>query len=585
MTFEELIADPEHLKPPYFPPAVLASLFRDPETLDIFDYDAAGLSAFNCLSHGDVVDHFLINGSIDSGQAQELQLLFSDLDSRFETVESRSSFRAKIWGMNEDSMLRCLYFGLALAALVRAVGICTPNALAFYSDEDGNETDLVDAYANSVHNLIEACWSKFCFSPDADSFLNCGSWMLTYALQVESFDDFENIIEVGDLYMYHEELLDSHRESVVSTRSELVLSRYDVANERFSQLIRRMLALPFTVMEKLGFGAAPFRFVNMHLYQIIRGLAGLDGVISREDDRHIQRLEQISGECAQEAIENSLSSRNAADLSEESIESILSELDSLIGMRAVKSEVREIVHLMQIQQHRRAEGLPDVSTSSHLVFAGNPGTGKTTVARLMGRICISLGVLSKGHVVECDRAKLVAEYVGQTATKTQEVIDSALDGILFIDEAYTLSRDSKEDFGAEAIEVILKRMEDDRERLIVIVAGYTVEIDQFVGSNPGLRSRFTHEIHFDDFTAEELIQIFEKYAADNHFSCSPELLEAVQEHYLDESVRNSRGFGNARNVRKLFEKTIRRQATRLSKSGEIDRENLTKLEGADFPFP
>src|SRR6266567_4793343 len=202
-----------------------------------------------------------------------------------------------------------------------------------------------------------------------------------------------------------------------------------------------------------------------------------------------------------------------------SLTSVMGELNDLIGLESVKARVTELTNFVRIQQLRKGQGLKALQISLHTVFTGNPGTGKTTVARLMGKIYRALGVLKKGHLVECDRAALVAEYVGQTAPKTNAVIDSALDGILYIDEAYSLAKGAR-DYGQEAIETLLKRMEDNRERLIVIVAGYTGEMSTFIGSNPGLQSRFTTFLEFPDYTPTQLSEIFASMARENKMICS-----------------------------------------------------------------
>ncbi|HEX5398818.1 MAG TPA: AAA family ATPase, partial [Verrucomicrobiae bacterium] len=214
---------------------------------------------------------------------------------------------------------------------------------------------------------------------------------------------------------------------------------------------------------------------------------------------------------------------------------------------------------------------------------GNPGTGKTTVARLMGRIYKSLGLLRRGHVVECDRGRLVAEYVGQTAVRTHAVIDSALDGILFIDEAYALAGRGAEDFGNEAIETLLKRMEDERGRLIVIVAGYTELMKQFVASNPGLESRFTNYLSFPDYSPDELAEIFHRMASQSGLVCAPQTEKKVLTICKNLHDARNEQFGNAREVRNLFESAVRNQSTRLVNSGKSDRDALTTLLPEDLP--
>jgi replication-associated recombination protein RarA len=270
-------------------------------------------------------------------------------------------------------------------------------------------------------------------------------------------------------------------------------------------------------------------------------------------------------------------------VSEEDLSAIFKELDALVGLEPVKNEVHRATNFARMQVLRRQQGLPVVQASLHAVFFGNPGTGKTTVARLMGRIYKSLGLLRRGHVVECDRGRLVAEYVGQTAVRTHAMIDSALDGILFIDEAYSLAGRGAEDFGSEAIETLLKRMEDDRDRLIVIVAGYTGPMEQFIASNPGLESRFTNYLKFPDYSAEELVDIFHRMAAQSGLVCPPETTAAVLVLCNKLYAARNEQFGNAREMRNLFESAVRNQSTRLVSSGQCDRDALTTLLPEDLP--
>ena len=225
-----------------------------------------------------------------------------------------------------------------------------------------------------------------------------------------------------------------------------------------------------------------------------------------------------------------------------------------------------------------------MAISYHCVFTGNPGTGKTTVARILADIYSSLEVLKKGHLVETDRSGLVAEYVGQTAVKTNKVIDSALDGVLFIDEAYSLVQGGGNDFGQEAIATLLKRMEDDRDRLIVILAGYSDEMKRFIDSNPGLQSRFNRYVHFADYTPDELKQIFILNAKKNQYKIDDDALAKLSEIITRAVEHKSKNFGNGRYVRNLFENTIQNQAIRLSSQPSVSIDELATLKAEDLPL-
>lgn len=261
----------------------------------------------------------------------------------------------------------------------------------------------------------------------------------------------------------------------------------------------------------------------------------------------------------------------------------IAELQSLIGLERVKSDVDSLRNLIKIQTLRKQQGLPNTSVSYHCVFTGNPGTGKTTVARIVAGIYKELGILKKGHLVEVDRSKLVAEYVGQTAPKTNKVIDEALDGVLFIDEAYSLLG-GENDFGAEAIATLLKRMEDDRDRLVVILAGYTNEIKEFIDSNPGLQSRFNRYIQFDDYSAEDLAEIFKRNLRKSRYKIKRDAFEEL-EHVIQRAVAaKDRHFGNARYVRNLFEKVVQNQANRLARMTSIGNDELSIITREDINF-
>ena len=259
------------------------------------------------------------------------------------------------------------------------------------------------------------------------------------------------------------------------------------------------------------------------------------------------------------------------------------QLDNLIGLDCIKEEVRTLANFLSMQRERRAAGLPLTPVSLHLVFRGNPGTGKTTVARIIGQIYAAMGVLKKGHLVETDRSGLVAEYAGQTAPKTNKKIDEALDGILFIDEAYSLVAQAKEDpYGQEAVQALVKRMEDERQRLAVILAGYSDPMDELLLSNPGLSSRFGTQMTFADYTPGELGRIFQVFCDKNHYqvpgATQVKLLLGLKHLFQDRDEH----FGNARLVRNIFERAIRRLANRIAGIAPLTHELLTVLEPADI---
>jgi hypothetical protein len=268
---------------------------------------------------------------------------------------------------------------------------------------------------------------------------------------------------------------------------------------------------------------------------------------------------------------------------QEMISEALAELEKLTGLQSIKAEVRTLVNVLQLQRQRQELGLPQTPLSLHLVFRGNPGTGKTTVARIIGRIYAALGLLQKGHLVEVDRSALVAEFAGQTGPKTHKKIDEALGGMLFVDEAYSLVAEGRDDpYGHEAVQALLKRMEDDRHRLAIILAGYPEPLNQLLTSNPGLSSRFTTQLTFTDYSPGELAQIFKSLCEQNHFHVTGEaqarLLLVLS--WLHE--QRDEHFGNGRLVRNIFEQSIRRLANRIAGIAPLTKELLTTFEADDI---
>lgn len=269
---------------------------------------------------------------------------------------------------------------------------------------------------------------------------------------------------------------------------------------------------------------------------------------------------------------------------DETLEELLAELDGLIGLDSAKRNVHSLLHLQSIQMEREKRGLPKIPMTNHLVFTGNPGTGKTTVARLIARIYKKIGLLSTGNFVEVDRSGMVAGYVGQTAIEVKNVMDSAKGGVLFIDEAYALANGLSGDYGMEAIETLLKRMEDDREDMVVIAAGYPKLMEKFIFSNPGLRSRFSKKIHFPDYNPEELLEILQYMVKKQSFTISEAALDLAYEVLEKKYETRTENFANAREVRNFFESAVVSQADRLYGKENLTDEELCRLEVEDFKY-
>ena len=353
------------------------------------------------------------------------------------------------------------------------------------------------------------------------------------------------------------------------------------------------------VLAQPSYDLSALRFGGMHpawgeqLFRVAAGVVLADGIVNHDERLFLGNLafQLIGGDMARmdkvltwlESGEEEPIEPPPVVVPKEDLETCLAELAQLAGLANVKQEVESLVRFLEINKAREQHDLKGAAMSLHMVFSGNPGTGKTTVARIVSRIFAALGVLEKGHLVETDRLGLVGQYVGHTAKKTDDVVRQALDGVLFVDEAYALISGGENDFGREAIDTLVKRMEDHRERLIVIAAGYPEDMKTFIDTNPGLQSRFTIHLNFEDYTAPELVGIFKGFCEKNQYTLDASGEVALESQIAAELKNAGRGFGNGRHMRNLFEKAIRKHAVRLClRKREWTKDELAQLTAEDL---
>ncbi|HEV2331401.1 MAG TPA: AAA family ATPase [Verrucomicrobiae bacterium] len=560
------------------PGSVLTTLFRNPKTGRTISFKREELAQLDDMSADYLLKYYESQSVLAGEDAVRLRACVESYSRRLYLLSRRADWRAGVFGWEaarEQTILRSV---LQLQLLIECVEILTPPLLTV-KQIGGEEFDLIDDLRGFVRLTTLVLWERLAANGVGEQAY--GALAACIAALARKGDDAVALIDSGfaaaqgEPIAFENWFAKSGSAAMEKVETMLLPVEKRGVDEIFKLFARHALDLqlqPVTV-----------EFVRYTVQTLARALAAIGGEIS---DACRGRSAVVSAQLTD------ISRQYAADFAarasdpgvcEEDLSAIFKELDALVGLEPVKNEVHRSTNFARMQMLRRQQGLPVVEAGLHSVFFGNPGTGKTTVARLMGRIYKSLGLLRRGHVVECDRGRLVAEYVGQTAVRTHAMIDSALDGILFIDEAYSLAGRGEQDYGNEAIETLLKRMEDDRDRLIVIVAGYNEPMKQFIASNPGLESRFTNYLNFPDYAPAELLEIFHRMAAQSGLICQGEMEKRVLS--ICQSLRAARSdhFGNAREMRNLFEAAVRNQSSRLVNSGKSDRDALTTLLPEDLP--
>jgi SpoVK/Ycf46/Vps4 family AAA+-type ATPase len=364
--------------------------------------------------------------------------------------------------------------------------------------------------------------------------------------------------------------------------------------ENYNNTISNVNALCVPALLKL-LGSPLFDKYATILYRFAVTIVKADGIENESETRKLKEIYKLIHNPNLSNIEFSNSykdkySNNYKEIEKNNInksknktlDDVLKELNELIGLDTVKKEVYSLVNFINIQKERKKQGLPIQAISYHIVFTGNPGTGKTTVARIVSQIYKHLGILKEGSLIETDRAGLIGEYVGHTAPKVNKVVDSALNNVLFIDEAYSLVSEGSDDYGKEAVATLIKRMEDDRDKLVLIVAGYKDEMNTFIETNPGLKSRFNRFIEFEDYNPDELYKIFVYQCEKLKYVLTAETENKLKNLFEDAYKNRNKFFGNGRFVRNFFEKTIERQSNRIASLAEINKDILITIIAEDI---
>ncbi len=560
------------------PSSVLVTLFRNPKTGRTVAFKREELADLDGMTVDYVLEFYRTQALFSADDAARLHALTEARTRQVLQLMRNADWRGAVFNYDVAKEKAILSSLLQLRLLVECTQILTPPLMTMRRLGE-EEFDLIDGMHSFVRLLSFSLWSRL--ATDGTELQAYGALAICAGGLAARPEDGLALIEAayaasnGNTDVFAKWFDKSGRRAMERVEGMLQpVDKYGL-DEIFRLFTSHAL--------DLGWQPVTIEYVRQILQTLALTLANMDREMS---DAGRRRAAVITAQFTEVSRQYSVDfTVRAADpgVSEEDLAAIFKELDALVGMAPVKAEVHRATNFARMQVLRRQQNLPVVKANLHSVFFGNPGTGKTTVARLMGRIYKSLGLLRRGHVVEVDRGRLVAEYVGQTAVRTHAAIDSALDGILFIDEAYSLTGHGAEDFGSEAIETLLKRMEDDRDRLIVIVAGYTGPMQKFINSNPGLESRFTNYLNFPDYLPADLAEIFHRMAAASGLVCSPETEQQVMAVCQRLYAAKNEQFGNAREMRNLFESAVRNQSTRLVNSGQCDRDSLITLAPEDLP--